>query len=407
MGRQPGARRVEQHERRPAMAAVGAFQPALYGGRANASVCQTGRGDVPRRKLGGARLSFDPNDQAEAAREWNREQPNPTVEVDRQTRCWRWRRPNVRGIAERLRHQRVEHEWVDLKEAVGVVRISLSGNRRVDRQRLRQLQRRGERDAVVTCRGPELGRPLRQSSRFELRAQLLVSIGKRGNDERVFRQIDHPARPRLEIPERRLIRIVAPLRAGAVLPYDWGRRDLDRIGQFDPANAAQAVGNHAALGGYLSVIPQVLKIRAAPGEEGMRFRDAIGTGFENGDDRCVSDAAVLAVDTDTQAITRRGARDEEGASASEAEPEPARDDALDHSFGLVARSSGKDHWSDALGSVLARCHAQSPLRLGLTHELRSTSDRHGSLDPRIRGKGRPERVPPGGFNSRVLNANAS
>ena len=142
---------------------------------------------------------------------------------------------------------------------------------------------------------------------FELRAQLLVSLGQRGNDERVFREIDHPASPRLEVAERRLIRIVSPLRPGAVLPDHGRRRDLDRIRQIDPADSAQAVGDHAALGGQLGVIPQVLKIRAATGEEGMRLRDAVGTRFEDFDDRCVSDAAMLAVDADTQPIARRGA----------------------------------------------------------------------------------------------------
>src|SRR5215210_5448041 len=98
MGRQPGARRVEQRERRSAMAAIGAFQPTLYGGRSNASVRQTGSGDVARRKLGGARLSFDPNDLVEAARERNGQQTDPTVEIDGQTRCRRRRRPNFGGV---------------------------------------------------------------------------------------------------------------------------------------------------------------------------------------------------------------------------------------------------------------------------------------------------------------------
>jgi hypothetical protein len=112
-------------------------------------VRQTGTGDIARRKLGGARLSFYPNDLVEAARQRNGEQTDPTVEVDGQTRCRRRRRPNFGGVAERLRHQRVEHERVDLKKAVGVVLVSLSGHPRVDRQRLRELQRRGERDAIV------------------------------------------------------------------------------------------------------------------------------------------------------------------------------------------------------------------------------------------------------------------
>ena len=166
---------------------------------------QTGSGDVTCRELGGARLSFDPDDLAEAARERNGEQTDPTVEVDGQTRCRRRRRSDLGGVAERLSHQRVEHEWVDLKEAVGVVLVSLSGDRRVDRQRLRELQRRRERDAVVAGCRPQLGGPLRQPSRVELLAQLPVSLGQRGNDERVFRKIDHPASPRLEVAERQLI----------------------------------------------------------------------------------------------------------------------------------------------------------------------------------------------------------
>ena len=289
------------------MAAIGAFQPTLDGGRSNASVRQTGSGDVTCRELGGARLSFDPNDLAEAARERNGEQTDPTVEVDGQTRCRRRRRPDLGGVAERLRHQPVEHEWVGLKEAVGVVLVSLSGDRRVDWQRLRQLQRRRERDAVVAGCRPQLGGPLRQPSRVELLAQLLVSLGQRGNDERVFRKIDHPASPRLEVTECQLTRIVSPFCPGAVLP-DHGRwRDLDRISQVDPADSAQAVGDHAALGGQLGVIPQVLKIRAATGEEGICLCDAVGTRFEDLDDRCVSDAAMLAVDADTQPIAWRGA----------------------------------------------------------------------------------------------------
>ena len=56
---------------------------------------------------------------------------------------------------------------------------------------------------------------------------------------------------------------------------------MDRVGQVDPTNAAQAVGDHAALSGELSVVPQVLKIRAATGEEGIRLCDAVGTRFEN------------------------------------------------------------------------------------------------------------------------------
>ena len=115
---------------------------------------QTGSGDVACRELGGARLSFDPNDLTEAARERNREQPDPAVEIDGQARCRRRRRPDLGGVAERLRHQPVEHEWIDLKEAVGVVLVSLSGDRRVDRQRLRQLQWRRERDAIVAGGGP-------------------------------------------------------------------------------------------------------------------------------------------------------------------------------------------------------------------------------------------------------------
>ena len=142
---------------------------------------------------------------------------------------------------------------------------------------------------------------------IQLRAQLLISLGERGDDERVFRQIDHPVSPRLEVAERRLIWIVSPLGPSAV-PPDHGRwRDRDRIRQLDPADTAQAVGDHAALGGELGVIAQMLKIRAATGEEGMRLLDAVGTGFEDIDDRCVRDAAVLAVDADPQPIARRGA----------------------------------------------------------------------------------------------------
>jgi hypothetical protein len=136
---------------------------------------------------------------------------------------------------------------------------------------------------------------------------LLIPIGKRGNNKRVCREIDHPTRPRLEIAERRLVRILSPLGPGAVLP-DHGRwRDLDRTRQNDAADPAQAVGDHLALGGQLSVVPQVLKIRAATGEEGMRLRNAVGTRLQDIDDRCVSDAAVLAVDADAQPIARRGA----------------------------------------------------------------------------------------------------
>jgi hypothetical protein len=43
----------------------------------------------------------------------------------------------------------------------------------------------------------------------------------------------------------------------------------------------------------------VLKIRPATGKEGMRFWHAVGTRFKDLDDRRVSDAAMLAVDTDT------------------------------------------------------------------------------------------------------------
>jgi hypothetical protein len=44
----------------------------------------------------------------------------------------------------------------------------------------------------------------------------------------------------------------------------------------------------------------MLKIRAATGEEGMRLLNAVGTGFEDIDDRGVRDAAVLAVDADPE-----------------------------------------------------------------------------------------------------------
>jgi hypothetical protein len=104
--------------------------------------------------------------------------------------------------------------------------------------------------------------------------------------------------------------------------------------------------------------------------------DAVGSGFEDVDDRCVSDAAMLAVNADAQPIARCGAWDEECAATPEAEPEPTGDDALDDSFGLITGVSGKHHRSGALGSALARCHALLPLRLRLTHELRSTLDWH-------------------------------
>jgi hypothetical protein len=39
----------------------------------------------------------------------------------------------------------------------------------------------------------------------------------------------------------------------------------------------------------------------------MRLRDAVRTGFQDGDNRCVSDAAVLAVDTDAQPVAWGGA----------------------------------------------------------------------------------------------------
>jgi hypothetical protein len=51
----------------------------------------------------------------------------------------------------------------------------------------------------------------------------------------------------------------------------------------------------------------MLKIRAATGEEGMRLLNAVGTGFENIDDRGMRDAAVLAIDADPQSIARRSA----------------------------------------------------------------------------------------------------
>ena len=51
----------------------------------------------------------------------------------------------------------------------------------------------------------------------------------------------------------------------------------------------------------------MLKIRAAMGEEGMWLLDAVGTGFDDIDDRCVRNAAVLTVDADSQPVARRGA----------------------------------------------------------------------------------------------------
>src|SRR5215204_1908540 len=152
--------------------------------------------------------------------------------------------------------------------------------------------------------------PLWQPSRLELLAQLLVSLGQRGNDKWVLREIHHPASPRLEVAECELIRIMLPLRPGAVRPDHGRRRDLDRIRQIDPADSAQAVSDHVALGGQLGVIPQVLKIRTATGEEGICLCDAIGTRFEDVDDRCVSNAAMLAVDADTQSIAWGGACDD-------------------------------------------------------------------------------------------------
>src|SRR5918998_1632939 len=118
----------------------------------------------------------------------------------------------------------------------------------------------------------------------------------------------------------------------------------------------------------------MLKIRPTTGEEGVRLLNAVGTGFEDVDDRGVRDAPMLAVDTNPQSIARRGARDEERAASAEAEPKTTRDDPLDDRFGLIAGSSGKDDGGAASGSAPARCHALSPLRFGLTHELRSMCD---------------------------------
>src|SRR3712207_297718 len=107
----------------------------------------------------------------------------------------------------------------------------------------------------------------------------------------------------------------------------------------------------------------MLKIRATLGEEGMWLLDAVGTGFEDIDDRCVREAAVFTVDADSQPVAWRGARDEEGGPAPKAESEATRDDPLDDCFRHIAGSSGKDDRGAALRSTSARCHALLPFWL--------------------------------------------
>jgi hypothetical protein len=141
---------------------------------------------------------------------------------------------------------------------------------------------------------------------MELLAQLLVSLSQRWDDERVLREIDYPTSPGIEVAERRLIWIVSPLSPGAVPPDHRRWRDRNRISQIDSADTTQAVGDHAALGCQLSLVPQMLEIRAATGEEGMGLLNAVGAGFEDIGDRCVRNAPVLTVDADSQPIARRG-----------------------------------------------------------------------------------------------------
>src|SRR5215831_16631823 len=109
--------------------------------------------------------------------------------------------------------------------------------------------------------------------------------------------------------------------------------DFEFRNVLDPGNPMQTVFDDLHFRAQLHLIIQLLEVAASAAPKILTRRfDSLRRGFNDFDNRCETDAALLSIDSYTQTIARRGETDHYGLALTVGQAEAARQDSFDENF---------------------------------------------------------------------------